>query len=258
MKILLHSSKTMKVVPYEQSRLTKPQCINQARELNKELTRLDVEDIASLMKISNKLAADVVGLTKVWQAEGSLSPAALTFRGDIYSGLQAQNWNETAQKYASEHLWILSGLYGILRPFDGIWPYRLEMGYPLRIGKQSLYEYWNEALSPLVTAEDVYINVTADEYLKAIKKSIDGAKIISPKFLSISPKTGEPIFVTVHAKIARGAFANWLITHQILDISRLHEFNDLGYSYDTALSTEDVPVFVCKNFGGIGLSRRLV
>lgn len=175
----------------------------------------------------------------------------------VYSGLQAQNWDEMAREYASRHLWILSGLYGILRPFDGIWPYRLEMGYPLRVGKRNLYEYWGEALAPLVVQEEVFINVTSDEYLRAIKKSLGNAKIISPKFLSVSPKTGEPIFVTVHAKVARGAFANWLITHQIEDINKLHEFNDLGYSYDKVLSTEDTPVFICKDFGGIGLSMRL-
>lgn len=247
----------MKTIPFEQSQLSVPQFMTQARELNKELTRLDTGEISTLMSVSNKLAKDVVALTKDWQANGALSPAALTFRGDIYSGLQAQNWDEAARAYASEHLWILSGLYGILRPFDGIWPYRLEMGYPLRIGGQSLYEYWGNALAPLVAAEEVYINVTADEYLKAIKKSMGSARIISPKFLTISPKTGEPIFVTVHAKIARGAFANWMITHQIEDINKLHEFNDLGYKYDKKLSAEDVPVFICKNFGGIGLSTRL-
>lgn len=257
MKILLHSSKTMKTVPFEQSQLSTPQFIDQARELNNELTRLDAKEISLLMNISNRLADNVAELTRSWQSDGILSPAALTFRGDIYSGLQAKNWDETARAYASKHLWILSGLYGILRPFDGIWPYRLEMGYPLRVGKQNLYEYWDEALAPLVVLEEVFINVTSDEYLRAIKKSLGNAKIISPKFLSVSPKTGEPIFVTVHAKVARGAFANWLITHQIEDIDKLHEFNDLGYRYNKILSTEDTPVFVCKEFGGIGLSTRL-
>lgn len=258
MKILLHSSKTMKTVPLEQSELTTPLFLDKARELHSELTRMNAKEIAPLMNVSDKLSQEIVELIKNWQSSGTLSPATLTFRGDIYSGLRAQNWDEKARAYASEHLWILSGLYGILRPFDGISPYRLEMGYPLRIGARSLYEYWGEALAPTVSAEDVYVNVTADEYLKAIKKSLGNAKIIAPKFLTISPKTGKPIFVTVHAKIARGAFANWLITHQIKDINQLHEFDDLGYSYDKVLSTEDTPVFVCKEFGGIGLSTRLV
>lgn len=247
----------MKTVPFEQSELSTPLFLDQARELHSALVKMNAKQIAPLMNVSNKLSEGIVELIKNWQSNGNLSPAALTFRGDIYSGLQAQNWDETARDYASEHLWILSGLYGILRPFDGIWPYRLEMGYPLRVGKRSLYEYWSNALAPIAAHEDVYINVTSEEYLKAIKKSIGNAKIISPKFLTISPKTGKPIFVTVHAKVARGAFANWLITNQIEDIDRLNEFNDLGYRHDKTLSKPDVPVFVCKEFGGIGLSTRL-
>lgn len=257
MKILLHSSKTMKTVPFEQSAMTSPQFLNQAREIQNELARLDTNDIATLMKVTDKLAIAVQKRIKSWQFSGVLSPAALTFRGDIYSGLQAQNWDEKAQSYATNHLWILSGLYGILRPFDAISPYRMEMGYPLRVAEKSLYDYWGDALASTVAKNDLYINLTADEYLKAIKKSLTNAKVIAPKFLTISPKTGEPIFVTVHAKVARGAFANWLITNQIEDITKLNEFSDLGYHYDKKLSTEAVPVFICKEFGGIGLSTRL-
>ena len=131
------------------------------------------------------------------------------------------------------------------------------MGYPLHMAGHSLYNHWNDTLASIVVAEDLYINLTADEYLRAIKKSLEHVKIIAPKFLTISPKSGQSVFVTVHAKIARGAYANWLITHNIQDINRLSEFNDLGYRYDEQLSTETVPVFVCKDFGGIGLSTRL-
>lgn len=248
----------MKPVGFEQTELTAPRCIEQAQQLHAELAQLDSTEIASLMKLSGKLAENVRELTKNWHSDGTLSPAALTFRGDIYSGLQAQSWDDAARQYASEHLWILSGLYGILRPFDGIVPYRLEMGYPLRIAGRSLYEYWNEALAPLVAAEDTYINVTADEYLRAIKHSLGRATIVTPKFLTISPKTGHPTFVTVHAKIARGAFANWVITRQTKDLATLRDFDDLGYRYDAQLSTAETPVFVCEEFGGIGLSMRLV
>lgn len=247
----------MKPVPFAQADLSMPLYIHQASELQRLLATMDAADIARLMKISDKLATGVKDRINEWRAEGDLSPAALTFRGDIYSGLRAQNWNERQRAYATEHLWILSGLYGILRPYDGIQPYRLEMGYSLQIDGRSLYDYWNEELSVVVAAEDLYINLTADEYLRAIKKSLGHATIIAPKFLTISPKTGQPIFVTVHAKIARGAFANWLITHQVQAVDTLREFDDLGYRYDKQLSTETVPVFVCKEFGGIGLSTRL-
>lgn len=257
MKILLHSSKTMKPVPYDPSAMTPPRFIGQAKELHAELARFDADTIASVMKVSHALAKDVHSQIKRWHPDGTLSPAALTFRGDIYSGLRAQDWDATAREYATSHLWILSGLYGILRPYDGIYPYRLEMGYRLQVGGKSLYEYWNDALAPMVAAEDVYVNVTADEYLRAIKKSLGHATVITPKFLTVSPKTDEPVFVTVHAKIARGAFANWLITRQIESIDELWRFDDLGYRYDSERSTNNVPVFVCKDFKGIGLSTRL-
>lgn len=258
MKILLHSSKTMKTVPYDQAAMTSPRFINQAKELHGELAKVDQAAIAKLMQVSDKLAADVHAQIEAWRADGGLSPAALTFRGDIYSGLQAQGWDAAAREYAAEHLWILSGLYGILRPYDAICPYRLEMGYKLRIGGKDLYEYWNDALAQTVTAEDTYVNVTADEYLRAIKKSLGHATVITPKFLTVSPKTGEPVFVTVHAKIARGAFANWLISRRVENIDELRQFDDLGYRYDSGRSIEHEPVFVCKDFKGIGLSTRLV
>jgi cytoplasmic iron level regulating protein YaaA (DUF328/UPF0246 family) len=254
MKILIHSSKAMKPIPIQQIGLTVPQFIDQACELQTELSRLNVSEIISIMKVSRPLADAVHHLISGWKPYGDVSPAALTFRGDIYSGLQAHEWDEASRVYATEHLWILSGLYGILRPFDGIRPYRLEMGYPLRVGKESLYEYWNRALAALIVADDVYINVTANEYLRAIKKSLGDVRVVTPKFLTVSPKTGEPIFVTVHAKVARGAFANWLITEQIDNVNRIHEFNGLGYVYNETLSAQDNPVFVCSVFGGIGLS----
>lgn len=247
----------MKPVLFARADLSTPLFVNQAQELHRVLAGMDIIEIAAVMKISDKLATAVKEQIHKWQPNGVVSPAVLTFRGDIYSGLQAQNWSDSERAYATKHLWILSGLYGILRPYDGIQPYRLEMGYPLRIAQHSLYEYWNDSLAPTVSAEELYINLTADEYLRAIKKSLGQATVIAPKFLTISPKTGQPVFVTVHAKIARGAFANWLITHQVQDVGRLREFSDLGYCYDKELSTEVVPVFVCEEFGRIGLSTRL-
>jgi cytoplasmic iron level regulating protein YaaA (DUF328/UPF0246 family) len=257
MKILIHSSKAMKPSQTERSGLSVPQFIDQACELQAELRRLDVPEIVSLMKVSLPLGKEVHQLISNWKPYDDVSPSALTFRGDIYSGLRAQDWDEASRIYATEHLWILSGLYGILRPFDGIRPYRLEMGYQLQVGKESLYEYWNKALAALVIEEDVYINVTAEEYLRMIKKSLNNVRVITPKFLTLSPKNGEPLFVTVHAKIARGAFANWLIMHRITNTTHINEFNDLGYEYDETRSEQDAPVFVCQEFGGIGLSTRL-
>ena len=112
----------MKPVSFAQADLSEPLFVDQARELHQVLVGMSVADIATLMKVSDKLARAVQGQIRDWTLDEALSPAVLTFRGDIYSGLQAQNWNESEQAYATDHLWILSGLYGILRPYDGIRP----------------------------------------------------------------------------------------------------------------------------------------
>ena len=127
----------------------------------------------------------------------------------------------------------------------------------------SLYDFWGDKIAQQLPKHQPIINLSAVEYTKAIFphfKNINGLNdvpIISPKFLTISPKTGEPTFVTVHAKIARGAYAHWLIQHRIEDLARLKDFNELGYVYNAELSTPDVPVFVAKEFKGLGLSVRL-
>ena len=256
MKILLHSSKTMKPTVTSVYSLTTPQCVDQAAYLNGMLRSLTTDDLAKLMVITAKLAATVKERIDEWSATGGTA-AALTFRGDIYSGLCADQWGSDAAEFAQNHLLILSGLYGLLRPFDAIHPYRLEMGYKLMIDGVRLDTYWTRQLVGKLDTKDVYINLTSDEYFKVIKDQLRGATVISPKFLTVNKTTGQPIFVTVHAKIARGSFANWLITNWIDDLARLSEYNELNYVYDPDRSTGTEPVFVCNEFGGLGLSVRL-
>jgi len=130
------------------------------------------------------------------------------------------------------------------------------MGYKLPDGT-SMYTFWGNRITALLPVEtDAIINLSAVEYTKAILP-YTSLPVVTPKFLTVSPKTGEPTFVTVHAKIARGAFARWLIQNRIEDITQLPDFSDLGYVYEKSLSTPDEPAFVCKEFKGIGLSVRL-
>jgi cytoplasmic iron level regulating protein YaaA (DUF328/UPF0246 family) len=134
--------------------------------------------------------------------------------------------------------------------------YRLEMGYKLPDGS-SLYAFWGDKIvATLPTTINYIINLSAVEYTKALLPYTD-VPVITPKFLTISPKTGEPTFVTVHTKIARGAFTRWLITERIEDGAKLQQFSDLNYKYDASLSAPKQPVFVTSEFGGIGLSVRL-
>lgn len=234
-----------------------PQCIERAESLVSQYRSLPVARLAKIMQVSETKAAVVQQLYAQWSTKAADQvPAVDAFVGDIYSGLQVQMWSQDDRRYAHEHLVILSGLYGALRACDGIMPYRLEMGYKLPDGS-SLYSFWGDAIaSTLARDTTVIVNLSAVEYTKAVLPFVD-KPIVSPKFLTISPKTNEPVFVTVHAKVARGAFARWMIQARIDKPEQLRQFTDLGYAYDEERSTDVQPVFVCREFGGIGLSVRL-
>lgn len=238
--------------------LTTPLFTHQAATLNKVLRHTDKHALTSVMGISDTLADTVRQQIRDWDDESEGTAAALTFRGDIYSGLSAGQWSKSDAVFAQKHLFILSGLYGLLRPFDAIKPYRLEMGYKLKVTDTlNLDKFWEEQLASTLETSDWYINLTAKEYFKVIEKQLSSSDVISPKFLTVSKKTNQPVFVTVHAKIARGSFASWLIRNKIDDPKKITDYSELGYRYDESLSTEAEPVFVCHEFGGIGLSVRL-
>lgn len=257
LQILLHSSKTMRTANQRIDPLGVPQFLPQAKELVDKLHLLSSEELARIMKISSTKAAEVSKLYEVWQTESNFqTPAIDAFIGDIYSGLQVGSWSKDDRRYAHRHLLILSGLYGALNACDGIMPYRLEMGYKLPDGK-SLYTYWGDKIAAVIDKHTTeIINLSAVEYTKALLPYVS-QRIITPKFLTMNIKTAEPTFVTVHAKIARGAFARWMIQNRVDRPSDIKDFSDLGYRYSTDLSTPEQPVFICDEFKGIGLSVRL-
>lgn len=271
--ILLHSSKTTR--PLAEASLNAPKqqpaLHKQAEELATYLKSLSPVHIEKIMKISAHMAQKTYDLIQSWSVDNPTLPAIDLFLGDIYSGLQALSFTESDREYANNHLFILSGLYGVVRALDEIQPYRLEMGYKL-IGNNhnasqpditSLYTYWGNAIANQLPNNQPIINLSAVEYTKAIFphfKTIEGLKdatVITPKFLTISTKTNEPTFVTVHTKIARGAFARWLIQNRIEAIEELKSFEELGYAYSEKDSTPNEPVFIAKEFKGLGLSVRL-
>lgn len=219
-----------------------------------------LDSIGDVMKLSPTKTEQVQEIWSQWSLNPTTSiPAIDAFIGDIYSGLQVNKWSESDRQYAQKHLRILSGLYGILRACDGIRPYRLEMGYKLPNGI-SMYAFWKDASDKIVSViapETLHlINLSSVEYTKALLPYTN-LPVVTPKFLTVSPKTGQPEFVTVHAKVARGAFARWMIQERIDSVDDLKEFADLNYRYDESRSNENEPVFVCQEFGGIGLSVRL-
>jgi cytoplasmic iron level regulating protein YaaA (DUF328/UPF0246 family) len=243
--------------------LSQPVLLEKTNELAGYLKTLTSNDIEKTMKVSEKLATITKDLISNWNDEPGYQRAAIdSFLGDIYSGLQVATLTDEDRAYADEHLRILSGLYGILKPLDGIYPYRFEMGYRVPDNRYTnLYTFWGTSIADTFAQNETIIDLSAVEYGKTVTRFIESAgivtRILTPKFLTISPKTGEPSFVVVHAKIARGAFAHWMIRNRIEDDARLKDFNEIGYVYDAQLSTKEIPVFICKEFKGIGLSIRL-
>ena len=257
MIILLHSSKTMKPHTPAGFKLSEPELLNSAKEIANYLKTLSTKEIKDAMKVSDKLAEEVKNIIERWGKDDS-GAAMFTFRGDIYSGLQVDSFNKKHIEFAQKHLLILSGLYGVLRPLDEVYPYRLEMGYKLPDKKyNSLYEHWGDKLSSLVSANQKIINLTSIEYGKAIIPKLEKSNVVAPVFYTYNSATRKNTTVAVHSKIARGAFAHWLIKNRADDKTDIAKFNEIGYNYEPSLSSPSSPTFVCKEFGGKGLSVRL-
>jgi len=257
MKILLHSSKTMKPHTPEGFKLSQPELLDSAKEIANYFKTLTAKEIKDTMKLSDKLTEEVKNIIEQWGKDDS-GAAMFTFRGDIYSGLQVDSFNKKDIEFAQKHLLILSGLYGLLKPLDKVYPYRLEMGYKLPNKKyNSPYRYWVDKLSSLVSANEKIINLTSMEYGKAIIPKLKKSNVIAPAFYTYNTSTRKNTTVAVHSKIARGAFAHWLIKNRADNETDITKFNEIGYKYEPTLSSLNSPTFVCSEFGGKGLSVRL-
>ncbi|MDF1642768.1 MAG: peroxide stress protein YaaA [Pseudomonadales bacterium] len=253
MLIVLSPAKTLDFEsPIEITDHSLPQYVGEAAELIYGLVKLDADQIANLMSISDKLAALNVDRFQRWDRKSPLDnsrQAILAFKGDVYSGLEAQTLSKSDLKYAQDHLRILSGLYGILRPLDFMQPYRLEMGrkFANQRGK-NLYEFWGnmltENLNEILQSEKVLINLASNEYFKAVKaQNIDG-ELITPVFKDY--KSGQYKVISFFAKKARGAMARYIIQNRIMEPESLKKFDWQGYRYDDHLSTQRELVF-CRN-----------
>ncbi len=260
MVVLIHTSKTMRAHAPAPRTTTVPVLMDRAVELQAYLRTLTPRRLATVMELSPTLAAKVHEQIAEWSTEPRRQwPAVESFLGDIYSGLQVSSFTPADRTYANRHLRILSGLYGILRPNDGISPHRLEMGYRLPDKRYAnLYRFWGDSIAQQLPPSGPIINLAAAEYSKVVLDHVDPARVITPRFLTVNPKTGVPSFVAVHAKIARGAFARWLITTRTkLTPGALADFAELGYRFDPSAGGPSQPCFVCEDFEGKGLSVRL-
>lgn len=176
-------------------------------------------------------------------------PAALAFAGDTYQGLEAGTLDADEMAYAQEHLRILSGLYGVLRPLDAIQPYRLEMGSRLKTRRgTNLYQYWRDGLSKALNVQadavgtDVLINCASQEYFGAVDLKALKLRVVTPTFME--DKSGTPKIVSFFAKKARGAMARFIVQHRLSSPDAILEFDSGGYAFQPDLSTPDKPVFL--------------
>ncbi|GAA4712392.1 UPF0246 protein [Phytohabitans rumicis] len=256
----MHSSKTMRPPASGPAPTGTPVLLDRAEELVAHVRTLSHEQLARVMAVSADLAAKTGRQYAAWStAADQQAPAAGSFVGDIYSGLRVDSFDPADRAYADAHLRILSGLYGILRPFDGISPYRLEMGHRLAPGvAKNLYQFWGTAIAEQLPGSGRIVNLAANEYSRTVLPHVDPDRVVTPTFLTVDPASKRPKFVVVHAKIARGCFARWLVTERVTDTAAaIREFADIGYRYDESLSSPNEPAFVCREFGGKGLSVRL-
>ena len=232
--------------------LTEPQFAEDARRLARTARNLTLGDLRALMDISEDLArlnrdrfrafADAPGAD-------ALRPAALAFAGDTYQGLEAATLDPQEMDWAQDHLRILSGLYGLLRPLDGIQAYRLEMGSRLKTRRGgSLYDYWRDQIADALNAQaqalgtGVLVNCASQEYFGAVPQKALKLRVVTPQFMEEKPQG--PKIVSFFAKRARGAMARFIIQHRLTDPDSLRDFDLGGYEYRDDLSAVDKPVFV--------------
>ncbi|MBO9445878.1 peroxide stress protein YaaA [Ruegeria sp. R14_0] len=232
--------------------VTQPDFQDDAIRLSKTARNLTLGDLKKLMDLSDDLARLNRDRYRAFAdtPEGELTrPAALAFAGDTYQGLEAASLDADEMAWAQDHLRILSGLYGVLRPLDAIQPYRLEMGSKLKTRRgKNLYEYWRDQLSKALNVQgaeigsDVLVNCASQEYFGAVDLKALKLRVITPVFME--DKAGTPKIVSFFAKKARGAMARYVIQHRLTDPKGLLDFDSGGYEYRPDLSEENKPVFV--------------
>lgn len=248
MLIVVSPAKKLDMEPAKEVLPTEPVFAEQARELAAVADKLSLDELQKLMGLSRSLAhlnAQRFGAFGKQQKK----PAALAFAGDTYQGLDAASLDPHEMAWAQDHLRILSGLYGVLRPLDAIEPYRLEMGSRLHNEKgKTLYAYWGSELADALnkqaatTGAAALVNCASQEYFGAVDKNTLKIPVISPVFKE--RKNGKEKIVSFFAKRARGAMARFAIQHRITTPSGLMDFKSGGYEFQPCQSDAQKMVFV--------------
>ena len=235
MKIIISPAKKLTTTQINISNLSKIQFLNEAKYLVDKLRTYSVEDIQELMGLSDKLAKLNYQRFQEWNLESKESnPAIHIFQGDVYKGLGADRFSEDQMDFAQENLRIISGLYGMLKPLDLVYPYRLEMGTNMKTRKgDNLYDFWGDKLNKSMISEmkdyEVLVNLASNEYSKALKLGSFKQQVITPVFKDY--KNGKLKVISFYAKKARGKMANFIITNKITEPGDLKLFTNDGYKF---------------------------
>ena len=228
-----------------------PEFLEESSVLIEKLKKYSGEELSRLMSINPKLSALNVRRFQQWSVPftpQNAFPAILMFSGEVYNGLKAGSLHEKDMLYAQDHLRILSGLHGLLRPLDLMKPYRLEMGTKITIGRtKDLYEFWGDSITLSLNRvlqkqkQKVLVNLASNEYFNALNKNMTKGKIIQCTF---KESTGDTFkFFTVYGKHARGLMTRFIIRNRIENLEDLKHFEEEGYFYNVHLSDEDNLVF---------------
>ena len=234
---------------------SQPSLISESAELIKNLKTKDPIDLQELMSISADLAQLNSERNQAWSWHKSspfttdnAKPAAYLFDGDVYTGLASYEMDKETMLYLNEHLGILSGLYGLLKPLDLMQPYRLEMGTKLKNERgDNLYEFWGEHITDAISTQmadskdKVLINLASNEYFKAVKKKALGATIITPRFED--EKNGQYKVISFYAKKARGLMVKYAADNKLTNAEQLKQFDLAGYYYVDEASVEETWTF---------------
>jgi cytoplasmic iron level regulating protein YaaA (DUF328/UPF0246 family) len=252
MLTLLSPAKKMNMAPVETGvPITQPRLQDDTYELAIVAKTQTVKDLKRLMHISDNLATINFERFQSFNLDNrsnTAKPAGLAFDGDVYWGLEADSLSEDTLSYAQDHLRILSGFYGVLRPMDAIQPYRLEMGTKMENGRgKSLYDFWGARIADRLNADladhadTTVVNLASNEYFKAVEKKALGQTVIEARFLNL--KDGEARSLMYYVKHARGTMARWIMENRVDRADGLKDFNASGYTFDAIASTGNELVF---------------
>lgn len=251
MLIVLSPAKSLNEKAINHTEFTIPEFLDKSVKLAAVLKKMDAYDLSKLMDISVKLAELNYHRFQNWHlpfAPENAKTALLTFDGDVYDGMDAKSFDSGEMALAQQNVLILSGFYGLLRPFDLIQPYRLEMGTKLKTSRhKDLYDFWGSLITKSINKQakeagkKTLINLASEEYFKAIKINELKIPIITPVFKQ--EEAGKYKFVSFYAKKARGLMTKFAIRHQISDPEDLKAFDYDGYHFNTNLSSENIWTF---------------